>query len=602
MGLARRLDLRDSSGKRQNLLNRGGGSAGDEEDYGTGETLIASTTTITSGPSRPVHSSDDEIKAGQSGKGDDVFGVNAITNFTGDFEYLHPDYPSCVAVPAEVSDVGDFHQCKFFPSIAAAMAYLHYKVDSDRLGISSTPLSDEECLEFLKLRHSDVRDAIEELEHQQQQEVRSQIWEAHASKCIELLTRDKFRRHRGLLAKLLATGDRTLVYSDTTKPVEHTRDLIIEPDHFFGRGYFTGENVVGRALMKVREDMRQGHRGLLRWLIQLLPVERDCSRRLKLKVFEGKADESGENVEHIATHDLERKYDIREYFESSMKVDRQQLFVTFPDNEKEDTVDTTAVWRKRKKQKLIDELTGAEGQDDSTASSMMITIGKLAENEITCLNPSVSRTHVAIVPLQRSRVVAVDLGSKGGTTRNGVALVPLVPVLLQPGDRLRLGQSARVFTVQFRALSEQDLIRLKREELEKRLSSLNASINSSASSHDSSERSRTIRLEGLSGHTDVEDIEDALAAFALQAERIQVEGGRPHYSSHGRRNDYGRGGSNKSATVVFRSRVDAWKARESLNDRGVKGRTVHVSISKENIAKFERVGCLGLIGGCLRLH
>eukprot|EP01053_Blabericola_migrator_P002113 Blabericola_migrator_1__2112@NODE_1582_length_4235_cov_91_013436_g1034_i0_p1_GENE_NODE_1582_length_4235_cov_91_013436_g1034_i0NODE_1582_length_4235_cov_91_013436_g1034_i0_p1_ORF_typecomplete_len556_score124_76YopYscD_cpl/PF16697_5/1_6e10FHA/PF00498_26/2e10DUF1768/PF08719_11/2_5e10RRM_3/PF08777_11/5_2e02RRM_3/PF08777_11/0_029RRM_1/PF00076_22/3_8e03RRM_1/PF00076_22/0_02DUF2017/PF09438_10/0_02FHA_2/PF17913_1/0_099Limkainb1/PF11608_8/0_092RRM_occluded/PF16842_5/0_2DUF4523/PF15023_6/3_6e03DUF4523/PF1 len=553
MGLSRRLDLRDETGKPSHTLHRD-----DTASDSDGETLVAET----HGPDTVVES------------------LNAITNFVGDFDFLHPDYPACVASPVCVSDIGDFQPCRFFPSVAAALACLHHKIDMEGLTHSKL-LSDDESKSLMTRLHSDIKDAIDE-----QESKKSQRWEAEACVCVEQLTRDKFKRHKQLCIKLLATGDRPLIYSDATHPLKGMRDVIIEPDSFWGKSSFSGENIIGRVLVKVREDMRQGHRGLMRWLIQLLPIERDNARRLKLKVYEGKThtpvdtvdtvSETGQ-IEHIATHELSHKYDIREYFESSMKVDRQQLFVTFPDNEKEDTLDTLSVWRKRKKQKLLDELTGGDTQDDTTASSMMITIGKQAENEITCLNPSVSRSHVAIIPLQRSRVVAIDLGSKGGTQRNGEPMDPMVPVLLQPGDRLRVGHSARVFTVHFRALTEQDLIRLKREELERRLSSLNASINSAATSQDASEKSRTIKLEGLAGNTETEDIEDALAAFALQAERIQLEGG---YQRSYRRIEYNGKGmqtGKKTALVIFKTRKDAWKARESLNDRGVKGRTVHAS-------------------------
>lgn len=57
-----------------------------------------------------------------------------------------------------------------------------------------------------------------------------------------------------------------------------------------------------------------------------------------------------------------------------------------------------------------------KGDDaDKAVPSLLIGIGKLPENEIACLNPTVSKNHCFIVPLQRGAVVAVDVGSKGGT-------------------------------------------------------------------------------------------------------------------------------------------------------------------------------------------
>lgn len=52
-----------------------------------------------------------------------------------------------------------------------------------------------------------------------------------------------------------------------------------------------------------------------------------------------------------------------------------------------------------------------------------------------------------------------------------------------------------------------------------------------------------------------------------------------------------RRGGDATALVVFKTRVDAWKARESLNDRGVKGRIVNVRVSQSSQCPL---GFLGL--------
>lgn len=74
-----------------------------------------------------------------------------------------------------------------------------------------------------------------------------------------------------------------------------------------------------------------------------------------------------------------------------------------------------------------------------------------------------------------------------------------------------------IFT-QFRALNQSELISVKRAELERQLSSINASLASSATASDESEKTRTICLNGLHYYTSSEDIEDALAAHGLRAE------------------------------------------------------------------------------------
>lgn len=146
----------------------------------------------------------------------------------------------------------------------------------------------------------------------------------------------------------------------------------------------------------------------------MLPIERDHQRRARVKIVESKPG-ADDKLEAVRTHELSRKYDIREYFDAATKVDRQQLFVAFPENEREEVIDANAAWRRRKKQKMVEDLMGAETHEDQAAPAFLIGIGKLPENEITCLHPSVSRTHVAIMPFQGGKVALIDLGSSGGT-------------------------------------------------------------------------------------------------------------------------------------------------------------------------------------------
>ena len=70
-------------------------------------------------------------------------------------------------------------------------------------------------------------------------------WEAVKDDVMREAVRAKFRQHPTLQDLLLSTGDATIV--------EHTTN-----DRYWGDGGDgTGENMLGRILMEVREDLRQ---------------------------------------------------------------------------------------------------------------------------------------------------------------------------------------------------------------------------------------------------------------------------------------------------------------------------------------------------------
>jgi len=63
---------------------------------------------------------------------------------------------------------------------------------------------------------------------------------------METLLRDKFTRHADLRILLLDTGDRELVEGNTWD------------DRFWGVCEGVGENHLGRLLMKIRAELREG--------------------------------------------------------------------------------------------------------------------------------------------------------------------------------------------------------------------------------------------------------------------------------------------------------------------------------------------------------
>ena len=71
-------------------------------------------------------------------------------------------------------------------------------------------------------------------------------WESVKLDVMETLLRDKFTRHADLRILLLDTGDRELVEGNTWD------------DRFWGVCEGVGENHLGRLLMKIRAELREG--------------------------------------------------------------------------------------------------------------------------------------------------------------------------------------------------------------------------------------------------------------------------------------------------------------------------------------------------------
>lgn len=82
-----------------------------------------------------------------------------------------------------------------------------------------------------------------------------EAWKERSLEAMEALLRDKFRRHKGLRAQLLATGSQPLVYENAHN------------DQFWGMCKGKGANHLGKLLEKVRADEREGAAGLLATLL-----------------------------------------------------------------------------------------------------------------------------------------------------------------------------------------------------------------------------------------------------------------------------------------------------------------------------------------------
>lgn len=82
-----------------------------------------------------------------------------------------------------------------------------------------------------------------------------------------------------------------------------------------------------------------------------------------------------------------------------------------------------------------------------------VTIGRSRENRLTLTNNQVSSRHAEIRPVGGGQYQIVDLGSRNGTTINGIRLTPNEPRPLAPDDLIGVGGSGGV-ELRFELLAE----------------------------------------------------------------------------------------------------------------------------------------------------
>lgn len=73
----------------------------------------------------------------------------------------------------------------------------------------------------------------------------------------------------------------------------------------------------------------------------------------------------------------------------------------------------------------------------------LVTVGRSSRNDIVIPDPSISRLHAYLKPLDGERLAIQDAGSTNGTTLNGSSIPAKhcgPPADLKSGDNLRLGQ------------------------------------------------------------------------------------------------------------------------------------------------------------------
>lgn len=186
-----------------------------------------------------------------------------ITAFTGEHEFLSTLSKSRVVLPGEGVIEGD----KFvvYPTVEHALQAAKSTDSEYRLAILV-------CKDPLEAKRRGAKAPGWDKEG----------WKTKSLAIMEALLRDKFRRHKGLRAQLLATGTKNLIYEN-----EHNDQFwgICKGGGKGGGGSGGGHNHLGLLLEKVRADEKEGLLAILFWAKQIFRALPDAKVHVDMSVM-----------------------------------------------------------------------------------------------------------------------------------------------------------------------------------------------------------------------------------------------------------------------------------------------------------------------------
>jgi len=137
-------------------------------------------------------------------------------------------------------------------------------------------------------------------------------------------------------------------------------------------------------------------------------------------------------------------------------------------------------------------------------------MGKLPDNEVVAINPSVSRRHAVIGVLKGGTIAFIDLRSKSLSYINGSPVKDdHVPVLLHTGDIVSLGTSSRMYHVKIDTSRVVEYYEKRQRDLRREIQRLDSS--DPLASFGLTDNPRVL-IGNLPFHTTVDEIQDFFAA------------------------------------------------------------------------------------------
>ncbi|CAM9228528.1 unnamed protein product, partial [Ectocarpus fasciculatus] len=339
-----------------------------------------------------------------------------INDFSGEFEFLSPAFPSAVFLP---------HDALQYPSFEHALQASKIKGPENRKTISELSTARE----LKKMGSKFAENAAQ--------------WREVGVCIAEQILRDKFLRNKDIRQKLIDTKRRRLVFKNSYG------------DQYWGvnEADGKGQNMLGKCIEKVR-----------------LQIERGEDAALWLK-------------------------------------DR------FPLSDPDDICVAMLVKRGRE----------SVGETEITNKNILY-VGKTADNEILCENPSVSRRHAVLVADSTRGLLLIDLHSANKTFVNDTEVAPLEATAIDKADCVRFASSSR--TYQF--MLESGLVEQRR----KRLYDKVANPEEDKSGRTNSEQELTVFVGNLSFSSLESEVRDffetcgEIVSLSLPKDKLSGEGHR----------------------------------------------------------------------------
>ncbi|ANQ08239.1 Uncharacterized protein PCOAH_00026730 [Plasmodium coatneyi] len=264
-------------------------------------------------------------------------------------------------------------------------------------------------------------------------------WKRNKLTWMDMIQRDKFRRYEKMRENLKETGKREIVYKVNKEDVEKVKNKKMRKDFFFFGVYEKrGQNNLGRIYMSIRNDLAKNTE-IYAWLLTNCNMQTDPSL--------------------VADISIEEKY-----------LQRQII------QEEDDYVYNDALVKETKKSLAGNDnlSSGRVTVEEKTQNYFFekkeyISFGKNEQNDIICLNPSISRFHCVLFFSKDYHLYLVDVGSKSRTKLNNNLCEIHNKYKITNNDIITLGVSKRTYKVSINIDSVLSYLDKKQSEVNRKM-------------------------------------------------------------------------------------------------------------------------------------
>ncbi|SCN60645.1 conserved Plasmodium protein, unknown function [Plasmodium chabaudi adami] len=260
-------------------------------------------------------------------------------------------------------------------------------------------------------------------------------WNKHKLMWMEMIQRDKFRRYQKIRENLGSTEKREIIYKVKSEEFDKIENKnMIKDIYYFGVFERKGQNNLGRIYMNIRNDIINNNE-IYSWVLTNCNLQTD------------------KNL--IADIIIEEKY----------------LERTVIDNIQTDEIYT------KKMENINDYIKTEEKiQNYSFTSKEFISFGKNSNNDIICLNPSISRFHCILYFSKDFHLYLIDVGSKSRTKLNNNVIKINEKYKIENNDVIILGVSKRTYKINIHIDKVLLYLDNKKNEAQKKLKVINEEI------------------------------------------------------------------------------------------------------------------------------